>query len=122
MSEHDRNKEHEYTWQKLYDAVELVFSELAQQGMIGEREYFIVEDDWGWNKVQTELVISSLWPQIARNFQLILADFPKWEITMQVLRNKADGWPGMGTIVSADGIKDELKREFLPLELRDLAF
>lgn len=118
----DSIRAHEAIWKKLHDEVAAVFNELSQQGIIGERDYFVVEDDWGWNIVQTELVISSLWPQIARRFQLILSDFPDWRITMQVLRNKADGWPGMGVIVSIDGFEDELKREFLPPAFRNMTF
>jgi len=81
---------HEAIWQKIYDAVGAVFSDLQRQGMIGERDYFVVEDDWGWNIVQTEIVISHLWPQIARRFQSILADFPDWAITMQVMKKYTD--------------------------------
>jgi hypothetical protein len=113
---------HEAIWQKLYDAVGAVFSELLQQGLIKEPDYFVVEDDWGWDIVQTEIVISSLWPQIARRFQSILSDFPDWRITMQVMRKYTDKQPGMGVIVSVDGFKDELKREYFPEELRSIAF
>jgi len=41
---------------------------------------------------------------------------------MQVMRNRADGWPGMGVIVSADGFKDEFKRDYFSDELRSLTF
>lgn len=113
---------HEAIWQKIYDAVGAVFGDLQHQGIIGEEEYFVVEDDWGWNIVQTEIAISRLWPQVARRFQAILVDFPNWQITMQVMKKYTDKQPGMGIIVSVDGIKDELRREFLPAELRDMTF
>lgn len=113
---------HEAVWQKIYDAVDVVFSDLQHQGMIGEEEYFIVEDDWGWNIVQTEIVISHLWPQIARRFQSILTDFPDWAITMQVMREDTNKQPGMGVYVLVDRFKDELKREYLPEDLRGLTF
>jgi len=84
---------HEAIWRKIYDAVDVVFSDLQHQGMIGDEEYFVVEDDWGWNVVQTEIVISHLWPQIARRFQSILADFPDWAITMQEsIRTNSPVW------------------------------
>ncbi len=41
---------------------------------------------------------------------------------MQVMRKYTDKQPGMGVIVSVSGIKDELRREFLPAELRDMTF
>ena len=113
---------HETIWQKIYDAVGAVFSDLQRQGMIGERDYFVVEDDWGWNIVQTEIVISHLWPQIARRFQSILADFPDWAITMQVMKKYTDKQPGMGVYVLVDRFKDELKREYLSEEFRNLTF
>jgi len=113
---------HEAVWKKLYDAVSDVFSEMLQQGMIREADYFVVEDDWGWDIVQTEIVISPLWPQIARRFQSILSDFPDWQITMQVMKKYTDKQTGMGIIVSVDGIKDELKREYFPIELRNISF
>lgn len=90
--------------------------------MLKERDYFVVEDDLGWDIVETELVFSPLWPRIARRFQLLLADFPDWRITMQVMKKYTDKQPGMGVIVSVSGIKDELRREFLPAELRDMTF
>ncbi len=34
---------HEAVWKKLYDAVDAVFSDLMQQGLINERDYFVVE-------------------------------------------------------------------------------
>ncbi len=113
---------HELVWQKLYDEVGAVFSKFSRQGLIGEEEYFVVEDDWGWNIVQTEIAISHLWPQIARRFQAILADFPDWVITMQVMKKYTDKQPGMGVYVFPDRFKDELQREFLPAELRDMKF
>lgn len=118
----EEERSHELIWQKLYQQVGAVFSEYLRQGLIGEEEYFVVPDDWGWSRLQTELVLSPLWPEFVRRFQLILVDFPDWWITMQVMRNEADGWPGMGVIVAVDGIQDELKREYLPAELRDITF
>lgn len=118
----DEIRAHEAIWQKIYDAVGVVFSELQHQGMIGEEDYFVIDDDWGWNIVQTEIVISSLWPQIARRFQSILADFPDWVITMQVMKKYTDKQPGMGVYVFPDHFRDELKREFLPAALRDMTF
>lgn len=113
---------HEAVWKRLYDEVGAVFSEFSRQGLIGEEEYFVVPGDWGWNRLQTELVLSPLWHEFVRRFQLILVDYPDWWITMQVMRNEADGWPGMGVIVAVDGIQDELKREHLPEGLRSLTF
>lgn len=113
---------HEAVWKRLYDEVGAVFSEFSRQGLIGEEEYFVVPDDWGWNRLQTELVLSPLWHEFVRRFQRILVDYPDWWITMQVMRNEADGWPGMGVIVAVDGIQDELKREYLPEQLRSLTF
>lgn len=99
-----------------------MFNELQHQGIISDEDYFVVEDDLGWDIVETEIAFSSLWPEIARRFQLILADFPDWRVTMQVMKKYTDKRPGMGIVVYADGIEDELKREYLPVELRDISF
>ena len=113
---------HEAIWRTLHAPVVEVLREFCEQGMLKERDYFVVEDDLGWDIVETELVFSPLWPRIARSFQLLLADFSHWRITMQVMRKYTDKQPGMGVIVSVSGIKDELRREFLPAELRDMTF
>ena len=41
---------------------------------------------------------------------------------MQVMKKYTDKQTGMGIIVSVDGIKDELKREYFPIELRNISF
>ena len=113
---------HEAIWRTLHAPVVEVLREFCEQGMLKERDYFVVEDDLGCEIVEIELVFSPLWSRIARSFQLLLADFSHWRITMQVMRKYTDKQPGMGVIVSVSGIKDELRREFLPAELRDMTF
>ncbi|MBQ8105981.1 MAG: hypothetical protein IJ127_24265, partial [Afipia sp.] len=81
---------HEAIWRTLHAPVVEVLREFCEQGMLKERDYFVVEDDLGWDIVEIELVFSPLWPRIARSFQLLLADFSHWRITMQVMRKYAD--------------------------------
>lgn len=39
---------HEAIWRKLHALVVEVLREFCEQGMLKERDYFVVEDDLGW--------------------------------------------------------------------------
>jgi hypothetical protein len=49
--------------------------------------------------------------------------YPDWYITIRVaVPGKEKIWPGMGLIIYSDEVIDELRRDFLPAEFRDVFF
>jgi hypothetical protein len=118
-SEEDR--QHEIIWRKLFDETELLLKDFAHQGLIGSDDYWLVDEDWGWDVLQIELPLSLAWPPIAKKLQLILARYADWRITIR-LADRPEGWPGMGIVISQDKIIDDLKREYFPAEFRSITF
>ncbi len=121
MSEIDLDNAHERVWKNLFDETEAILKDFARQGLIGESDYWLVDEDWGWDVLQVELPLSLAWPPIAKKLQLILERYPDWRITIR-LAGRPQGWPGMGIVISRDKIIDDLKREYFPELLRSLTF
>ncbi len=123
MSDNDLEgiRAHEIIWKKLFDEAEAVLKDFAHEGIIGEKDYWLVDEDWGWDVLQIELPLSLAWPPIAKKLQLILERHPDWRITIR-LAGRPQGWPGMGIVISRDKIIDDLKREYFPELLRSLTF
>jgi hypothetical protein len=62
-------------------------------------------------------------PHIIKALQDLLAPYPDWYIEIGVaVPDKYGIWPGMGLIVYPDEVVDELRRDFLPAEFRDVFF
>ncbi len=112
---------HDAIWRKLFDEAEAILKDFARQRIIGESDYWLVDEDWGWDVLQIELPLSLAWPPIAKKLQLILAQYPDWRITIR-LAGRPQGWPGMGIVISRDKIIDDLKREYFPIEFRHMNF
>lgn len=121
MSEINLDNAHERVWKNLFDETEAILKDFARQGLIGESDYWLVDEDWGWDVLQVELPLSLAWPPIAKKLQLILERHPDWRITIR-LAGRPQGWPGMGIVISRDKIIDDLKREYFPELLRSLTF
>lgn len=117
----EETRAHERVWKMLFDKAEAVMKDFARQGMVGESDYWLVDEDWGWDVLQIELPLSLAWPSIAKKLQLVLARYPEWRITIR-LAGREQGWPGMGIVISSDGIIDDLKREYFPVEYRSMSF
>ena len=63
------------------------------------------------------------WAEPMKLLQRQLSDYPRWEIRVGVDTVKFDRkWPGMGLIVYSDQILDELQRNYLPPEFRNLRY
>ncbi len=123
MSDNDPEeiRAHERVWKNLFDETEAILKDCARQGIIGETDYWLVNEDWGWDVLQVELPLSLAWPSIAKKLQLLLARYPDWRITIR-LAGRPQGWPGMGIVISSDRIIDDLKREYFPVEFRSMSF
>ena len=117
----EEDRQHEIIWRNLFDETEFLLKDFAHQGLIGSDDYWLVDEDWGWDVLQIELPLSLAWPPIAKKLQLILARYPDWRITIR-LADRPEGWPGMGIVISRDSIIEDLKREFFQGEFRLIVF
>jgi hypothetical protein len=70
-----------------------------------------------------------LQPPALKSLQSLLIDFPDWEILISVVNRDSDSedvrtygyeWPQSGVVIRDDEIIDELDRDNLPQEFRDL--
>jgi hypothetical protein len=67
--------------------------------------------------------LSLLKPHIIRSLRDLLADHPNWSISVAVdIPGTEESWPGMGLMIYGDEIVDELRREFLPEEFRNVTY
>lgn len=111
-------------WRALYEAISILLSRFGRLYDNGKGDYWIVDDDWGWYVQKVELQnLDLLRPDVIKALQALLADYPDWLITVQVdVPDKTGIWPRMGLLVYPDKITDDLQREYLPVEFRDMRF
>jgi len=123
MSESHPNdqRSHQVVWKELFNETESLLKDFAYQGLIGLDDFWIVDEDWGWDVLQVELPLSLAWPPLAKKLQSILARYPDWRITIR-LSGREQGWPGMGIVISRNNIIDDLKREYFPIQFHNMAF
>ena len=111
-------------WRALYEAISALLDRFGRLYENGKGDYWIVDDDWGWYVQKVELQhLDLLRPHVIKALQALLADYLDWLITVQVdVPEKTRIWPGMGLFVYPDKIIDDLQREYLPVEFRDMRF
>jgi hypothetical protein len=111
-------------WQVLHDAITATLDRFGRKDAFGEGDYWLLDDNWGRLSQQLEFQNLKLFkPQIVRALQDLLAGYPDWVITVRVaVPGKEKIWPGMGLIIYSDEVIDELRRDFLPAEFRDVFF
>jgi hypothetical protein len=114
----------ERDWQTLHDAITATLDRFGRKDAFGRGDYWLVDDDWGRRSQQLEFQNLELFkPQIVKALQDLLAPYPDWYITIAVaVPGKEEIWPGMGLIIYPDEVVDELRRDFLPAEFRDVFF
>jgi hypothetical protein len=54
----EEDQQHELIWRKLFDETETVLRDFAHRRLIGPNDYWLVDEDWGWNILQVELPLS----------------------------------------------------------------
>jgi hypothetical protein len=111
-------------WTALHGCIAKALNRFGQEYAAGKGDYLLVEDDWGDYRLRIEVQnLNFLHPDIVRLLRSLLAGYPDWEIMYRVdVIGKEKEWPAMGLIIHDDGIIDDLKREFLPSEFRNVAY
>lgn len=112
-------------WQILYERVKATLDRFGEIHFCGARDYWLVDDDWGWFRQQVELnnLSKMLRPEVIHALQDVIEGYPDWEITVRIdVPEKRGIWPGMGLFVRSDEIIDELRRDVLPPEFSKMTF
>lgn len=122
MTENDDKQGDE--WQLLYDRVSRVLAAHGIENSIGEEDYFLVDDNYGWYRSQVEIHnLKMLRPEIVRELRSALSDLPAWEITVSVdIPGKERTWPPMGLTIRKHEIIDGLQRRLFPIEYQNLQY
>ncbi len=115
---------HEQVWQGLYDGIDRLLARFGEKGYRDGADYWIVDDDWGWDVLQVELQnLDLLRPALVKLLQAMLVGYPDWMIALRLDLRGGDGQaPGMGLLICPHHITDDLQREFLPEEFRTMRF
>jgi hypothetical protein len=116
--------EQEREWQILQDRIIRLLQKFGRRDAFGQGDYWLLDENWGRHRQELEIQnLSLLQPHIVKSLQALLADLPNWYITARVdVPGKEKIWPGMGVIIYPDEIVDELQREFLPKEFRNVRY
>jgi hypothetical protein len=62
-------------------------------------------------------------PIVVARLKQVLVDFPGWHIAVRVDVPGTEGtWPLMGILIFRDRVIDHLKREYLPVEFRQITY
>lgn len=118
------SEQQEREWLVLYDRISETLKRFGKENAFGEGDYWLVDDNLGLFEHRLEIQnLKLLQPQIIKLLQSLLANHPDWAISVAVdVPGKEKEWPGMGVVIYADEIIDELRREFLPEEFRTLFY
>ena len=115
---------HERIWRSLYDRAKVELDRFSQQRDGGRLGYWIIPDDWGPDFLQIEVTDLRLLQRDAVGaLKRVLDDFPGWQIALFIFA--VDGeppLPRMGLLISDGRVYDDLKREYLPEDVRHITY
>jgi hypothetical protein len=115
---------HERISRSLYDRAKVVLDRFSQEREKGKAGYWIIPDDWGPDFLQIEVTDLRLLQRDAVGaLKRVLDDFPGWQIALFILA--VDGeppLPRMGLLISDGQMFHDLKREYLPEDVRHVTW
>jgi hypothetical protein len=111
-------------WKILHDRITATLDRYGKKDAFGRGDYWLVDEDLGSYRQKLEVQnLNLLQPHIIRSLQAVLAKYPDWEIMFRIdVPGKENDWPAMGLIIHDDEIIDDLQREFLPPEFRNVSY
>jgi hypothetical protein len=124
MSEDEPETRQEREWDALHGLIGELLRPLGIENAFRKGDYWLLDENWGGHRHEIEIQnLNFLRPHVVQALRSLLQSYPDWEIWMRVdVPGKEREWPGMGLIVHKDGILDELQREHLPEEFRNLRY
>lgn len=116
--------EQERSWGILYDKISEILQSFGTEDFIGRADYWILDDNYGFKSINIAIHrIEFLRPEIVWQLQAALVDHPDWEIKIAIdVPGKEQLWPVMGLGIRLNQIVDELQRDYLPAEFRNIRF
>src|SRR4051812_37556412 len=102
----DNKAKQEADWQILHDRITATLDRFGRKDAFREGDYWLVDDNWGWERHQVEIqILALLAPLVIKSLQTLLADYSDWDISVRVdIPGKEQSWPGMGLIIYRDEI------------------
>ena len=127
MSESEHLEEiyaHERIWRSLYDKAKVELDRFSQQEDGGRLGYWIIPDDWGPDFLQIEVTdLRLLHRDAVGALKRVLDDFPGWQIAMFIFAPDTEPpLPRMGLLISDGQVFHDLKREYLPEDVRHITY
>jgi hypothetical protein len=122
---HNRTGWNEQQWSALYTELSAFLSKRSLSSPYGEGDYWLLDDNWGNGEhllyIYREDFLNA---ELVHGIKQILAKFTLWKVVISVDLVAPDKKkvPPMGMPISNDGIKVDLKREFLTGSLRNVKF
>jgi hypothetical protein len=116
--------EQERIWGLLYDRISQLLKRFGTEDHFGDADYLLVDDNYGWKRHTIEIhKLRMLTPAVVKMLQELLRDLPDWQIVLALdIPGTENQWPRMGLRILTHEIIDDLKRQYLPSEFRDLQF
>ena len=116
--------EQESDWGALYERISEVLRQFGAEDHFGNADYLLVGDNYGWRRHTIEIhKLHMLRPAIVKALQPLLRELSAWEIVIAVdIPGTENKWPPMGLIIRSNTIVDELQREYLPSEFKDVQY
>jgi hypothetical protein len=120
----DRIRAHERIWQSLNDRATEALDAFGKKDYRGRADYWIVDDDWGPDLLQVEIKNPRMLQRDAIGaLKRALDDYPGWQIIVRVFARQGEApFPPMGLLISDGRVIDQLHREHLPPEFRQLTY
>ena len=111
-------------WQTLHGSITDLLDRYGKKDGLGRGDYWLVDDNLGlWRQKVEVQNLKLLDPSIIKQLQGLLAEYPDWEITVRVdIVGREDTLPPMGLLIASDELIDDLQREHLPPEFRNIAY
>lgn len=124
MTIQDDDAEQWRQWDALYARLGEIMRRYGKEDWLGSADYWIVSDNYGPRRhiiyIQNLKMLSR---DIVKQIQASLADYPDWEIVLDVSpRQYGQTWPAMSLTVSADEIIDGLQRQYFPKEFQGIEY
>jgi hypothetical protein len=124
MAIQDDDAEQGRVWDLMYARLEEILRQFGKEDWLGRADFWIVSDNWGSR--QHMLYINNLkmlTPSIVKLMQASLADYPGWEIVVDVsAKQYGQSWPTMGLIIRSHEIVDSLQRQYFPKEFQGFQY
>jgi hypothetical protein len=109
-------------WEVLHDRVAKLLVRYGKIDFSPGADFWLVDENLGWWRQIIELHnLTLLDPAIIKQMQDLLADYPDWEILVRVVLDGQEDI-AMGLIIANDEIIDDLQRDLLPTEFRNLTY